>query len=68
MRATEIIQFLTTAVDHHGDFSVDINNLNGIYQSIKDIKMRHWDDNDGNHHLVAEIIPVEKYDPKESIK
>lgn len=68
MKATEIIQFLTTAVDYHGDFSVDINNMDGIYQSIKDIKMRYWDDKEGKHHLVAEIIPAERYDPKESIK
>lgn len=68
MKASEVIDFLTSAVEHHGDFAVDINDGNGTYKSIERIGMQHWTDNEGRYHLVAEIFPSSSSDKDESVR
>lgn len=66
MKATELIQFFETVVEKYGDIAVDLNNGNGTYESINDVKVASWMDNNGLYHQVIELMHDGSYDKDES--
>lgn len=66
MKASELLKLLESVVENYGDVVVDLNNGNGIYESIIDAKTTSWMDNNGLHHFVIELLHDGSYDKEES--
>ena len=66
MKASEIIKFLETVVEKHGDVTVDLNDEHGRYENIVGMKVQSWVDNKDRSHKVVTFIHDGSYDSEDS--
>lgn len=67
MKAKELIQFLETVVEKYGDISVSLNDGHGTFESINDVKVAYWTDNNNSCHRTVDIRHDGTYSKSESI-